>query len=163
MKALVQTVAGVLSYTAGAALLAMVVVDTADIGMQALFDRPIFGGYEIIELLLAGVGFLAVPQTFLRREHIVVELLDQVLSRRKVGLLQVVGTACSLVFVLILGYAMIRPARDMIRDHAASFMLEIPVIWHAIPVLLAVGLSIFAVGVVLAEDVARSRDRDERR
>lgn len=163
MRAFVHFAASVLCYAAGVALLAMVAIDSADVIMQQLFDTPIYGGYEIIELMLAGVGFLAVPQTFLRREHIVVELLDQVLPRRAVSVLQVLGTLSSLAFVMILGYAMIRPARDMIRDHTASFMLEIPAIWQAVPVLLAIGISIFAVAVILVEDLTKSPKSDDHR
>ena len=52
-------------------LAAMMLLTVADVALRGAFNRPLRGVYELVELLLAGTFFLALPAVFLRDEHIV--------------------------------------------------------------------------------------------
>ena len=57
-------------------LAAMMLLTVADVSLRAIFNMPIRGVYELIELLLAGTFFLALPAVFLRDENILVNVID---------------------------------------------------------------------------------------
>ena len=56
-------------------LAAMVLLTVADVVLRALFNYPLRGMLELIELGLACAVFLGLPAVFLRRGHLVVDVL----------------------------------------------------------------------------------------
>ncbi len=54
----------------------MMLLTVADVVLRAVSNRPIRGTFEIIELLLAGTFFVALPAVFLRDEHLLVDVID---------------------------------------------------------------------------------------
>src|SRR5204862_4333233 len=63
-------------YLAAAFLAAMMLLTVADVALRAVFNRPIHGTFELIELCLACTIFVALPAVFLRDEHLVVDVVD---------------------------------------------------------------------------------------
>lgn len=62
-----------------AAMLALAVmgaVTVADVALKYLFSRPIAGAYDLVESLLPVVVFNGLPATLLRRQNIVIDLVD---------------------------------------------------------------------------------------
>ena len=57
-------------------LAGMMLLTVADVTLRAAFNTPIRGVYELVELLLAGTFFVALPAVFLRDDHIVVNMFD---------------------------------------------------------------------------------------
>lgn len=72
----------VLGYVAAAALFAMMVLTFADVFARKFLDNSIVGSFEVTELLMLVLIFIALPLTSLRGEHVVFDLLDRVLSHR---------------------------------------------------------------------------------
>jgi TRAP-type transport system small permease protein len=68
-----------LGLLAGAALFGMMLITFADVIGRKLFEASIPGSVEITELLMLAVIFAALPLTSLRGEHVIFDLLDQVL------------------------------------------------------------------------------------
>ena len=130
----------------------MVAINIVDVGLRSGFNTPIFGTYEIVELMLAAVAFLAIPEAFLRGKHITIELIDQVVSERVSDWLRVIGTLAAIVFVALLAYHMIQPALDYIQLNEVTVDLQIPLIWKAVLILLGVAASIVAVAVVFVRE-----------
>ncbi len=142
-------------------LLAMVALNVADVGLRSGFNAPIFGTYEIIELLLAAVVFLAIPDAFLRGQHITIELIDQVAPPRAVEWLQAFGLFAALAFVGLLAYHMIEPALEFVEFNDVTVDLQIPVIWKASLALAGIGFSVLAVAAVFLRDLAKAVGRVE--
>ena len=71
-----ETVATACAWVASAFLVAMMLLTVADVLGRRLFDRPIHGTYELVELLLTCTFFFALPAIFLRDGHIVVDVVD---------------------------------------------------------------------------------------
>ena len=63
-------------YSAAIALAGMMMLTVLDVALRSAFNYPMRGTLEIIELLLACSFFLALPASFLRDEHILVDMID---------------------------------------------------------------------------------------
>lgn len=153
MTAIVEPLARLLTRIAAVFLLAMVLVNVADVGLRGLFNIPVFGSFDMVELGMAFVAFLVIPETFLRNEHITIELIDSVLPPRAVKVLKLFGLAATIVFVVVLSWFMIEPALAFVRYHETTIELQMPVIWKAAPVLAGFVISIFAVLVMFVREL----------
>ena len=140
-------------------LLAMVAINVVDVGLRSGLNAPIFGTYEIVEFLLAAVAFLAIPETFLRGQHITVELIDQMVSERAVDWLRALGTLTALLFLSLLAWHMVQPALDFIEFNEITMDLQLPLIWKASLILAGIGLAAVAVLVLFLRDVLRALGR----
>ena len=70
----------VLGYVAAASLFAMMALTLADVVGRKFFDNSIIGSFELTELLMLVLIFIALPLTSLRGEHVVFDLLDRAMS-----------------------------------------------------------------------------------
>lgn len=68
-----------LSICVAMTLLSLMSLATADVIGRYIFDRPIDGASEVIELLLAGTVFSALPLLTLRQEDVTIDLLSNAL------------------------------------------------------------------------------------
>lgn len=161
MEGAALAAARLVSRAAAVFLLAMMAVNVVDVGLRTGFNAPIFGTYEIVELLLAAVAFLAIPEVFLRGGHITIELIDQLVPPRAVVWLRLAGTLAALVFVGLLAWHMTGPARDFVAFDDVTVDLQLPLIWKAGLALAGIALSVLAVLTVFLRDLARALGRGE--
>jgi TRAP-type C4-dicarboxylate transport system permease small subunit len=122
----------------------MMLLTVADVALRAVFNRPIHGTYELIELGLACAIFVALPAVFLRDEHLVVDVVDSLAPRRAVRILDLCGALASLVVLGVMFWRMVPLARDMQEFGDVTADLSIPKIVYWVPVLLGVGASALA-------------------
>jgi TRAP-type C4-dicarboxylate transport system permease small subunit len=73
-----RVVAPTLGALAALVLFAMMMLTCVDVIGRYFFSRPIFGGFELTEMMLAAMIFLGLPLVTLRNEHITVDVLDSV-------------------------------------------------------------------------------------
>ena len=159
MQAFALAAARLLSRVAAAFLLAMMALNVVDVGLRTTINAPIFGTYEVVELLLAAVAFLAIPEVFLRDGHITIELIDQLVPARGLAWLKAAGTLAALIFVGLLAYHMIQPAIEFVAFNDVTVDLQIPLIWKGSLVLAAFACAVAAVVVVFIRDIARAAGR----
>jgi TRAP-type C4-dicarboxylate transport system permease small subunit len=126
--------AGVCGWLAAVSLAAMMLVTVADVVLRAAINKPIRGTLEIVELLLACSFFLALPATFLRDEHIVVDMIDGMAPRR-VPLLRRIAALLGVVLMAVMAWQGWIAAKDTLVFHDVTSDLAIPRIWYWIPVL----------------------------
>jgi len=129
-----NTAAAVCGWLAGIALAAMMLVTVADVVLRAVANLPIRGTFEIVELLLACTFFLALPASFLRDEHIVVDIVDGWAPRR-VALLRRIAGVLSVVLMGLMAWQGWIAARDTLVFNDVTADLAIPRIWYWVPVL----------------------------
>jgi TRAP-type C4-dicarboxylate transport system permease small subunit len=72
----------VLGYVAGAMILLMMAVTTADVAGRYFLNAPLFGAFEATETLMGLVIFAGMPLATARREHIAVNFFERVMPRR---------------------------------------------------------------------------------
>ena len=71
-----RVVAPALGALAALVLFAMMMLTCVDVIGRYFFSRPIFGGFELTEMMLAAMIFLGLPLVTLRNEHVTVDVLD---------------------------------------------------------------------------------------
>lgn len=71
-----RLLAKIASALASIMLFALMVVTFVDVIGRSFFDRPLDGGTELSEILLAATIFLMLPLVAVSEEHIVVDLID---------------------------------------------------------------------------------------
>ena len=126
--------ASVCGWLAGISLAAMMLVTVADVVLCAAINRPIRGTLEIVEFLLACTFFLALPASFLRDEHIVVDVVDGIAARWVPLLRRIAGLLAVLVMAAMAWQGWIA-ARDTLLFNDVTSDLALPRIWYWVPVL----------------------------
>lgn len=129
----------------------MMLVTVGDVALRAMFNVPIRGTAELVEFGLACAVFFGLPAVFLRDEHLVVDLVDQLAAPRVVRLLDLGGALVSLGVLAVMGWQMLPVARAMHEFGDVTSNLSIPKIYYWVPVLLGV----FASAAATASFVAR--------
>ena len=109
-------------------------VTVADVVLRAMANLPIRGTLEIVELLLACTFFLALPASFLRDEHIVVDIVDGWAPRR-VALLRRIAGVLGVALMALMAWQGWIAARDTLVFNDVTADLAIPRIWYWVPVL----------------------------
>ena len=137
MTNLRSLVAKCCGWLAAVFLAAMMLLTVADVALRALTNKPIRGGVELVVLLLACTFFLALPATFLRDEHIVVDLLDT-RARRLVPWLKRFSAALAVVMLGIITWQGWIAARDTLVFNDVTSDLSLPKLLYWIPLLLGV-------------------------
>jgi TRAP-type C4-dicarboxylate transport system permease small subunit len=110
-------------------LAGMMLLTVADVTLRAISNTPIRGVYELIELLLAGTFFLALPAVFLRDDHILVNLFDTV-APRLVSLLGRVYAALAAIILGAIAWQGFLAAADSFAFNDMTADLGIPRVWH---------------------------------
>jgi TRAP-type C4-dicarboxylate transport system permease small subunit len=85
-----------LGVIAAAVLFAMMVLTAADVVGRYLLNRPVAGAFEMTEMMLAALIYCGLPLVSQRREHIVIDTFDYLMSRGvKRGLDMAAEVLCS--------------------------------------------------------------------
>ena len=126
MKPLDVWLQRVLGVTAAAVLFVMMMLTAVDVVGRYVFNRPINGGFEVTELMLAVLIYCGLPLVSARREHIVIDTFDPLFSRRfKRGLDIAAEVVCAAAFAGLAVLIFLRGRR--IADYGdTTSVLRIP-------------------------------------
>jgi TRAP-type C4-dicarboxylate transport system permease small subunit len=132
------------------ALAVMMVATVADVAMRNLGGKPLRGVVELVEITMLLAAFLGLPEAFLRREEIVVDLIDGLIPAKMLRVVKTIGQAVTMGVVWLIGYHVVTPMLDAYRFGDIKFELGIPVyLLHAV-VLLCFAASLVTTAFVLA-------------
>jgi len=73
-----RTIAPALGCVAAVLMFCLMLLTCADVVARYFLDRPIAGGFELTEMLLAALIFAGLPLVTLRNEHVTVDLFDPI-------------------------------------------------------------------------------------
>jgi TRAP-type transport system small permease protein len=136
-------------------LAAMMLLTVADVVLRAVFNAPIRGVYELVELLLAYAFFLALPAVFLRDENIVVNVVDE-LAPRQVPALRRIAAACAVVVLAMMAWQGWRAAADTLAFGDVTAELGLSRLLHWLALLAGVtGAAIAALAMGLRRNARR--------
>lgn len=152
---MIQLVARIFGYIAAFFLAAMMLLTVADILLRSVFNYPIRGMLELIELGLACTIFIALPAVFLRDEHLVVDVIDKLIRPSVVRALDLAGAVLSLIVLSVMAWQMVPLAQAMHEFGDVTSDLSIPKIYYWIPVLLGVIASALATLVFIVRWIRR--------
>ncbi len=130
-------------------LTAMLLLTVVDVVLRAAVNLPIRGVYDLVELLLAGTFFFALPCVFLRDENIVVNSIDD-LAPRWVPALKRAAEVLAIVVLAVMAWQGWIAARDSYAFHDVTADLGLPRFWHWSALLIGVigaGLAALAMAI----------------
>jgi len=70
-----------LGVIAGSVLFAMMMLTAVDVVGRYVFNHPVTGAFEVTEMMLAALIYCGLPLVSQRREHIVIDTFDYLMSR----------------------------------------------------------------------------------
>ena len=111
---------------AGAVLLAMMGLTATDVVARYLFDAPIDGAFELTELMLAALIFLALPLTTASRGHVEVDLLEYMAGRGVNRTARALGMGLSALVLAVIAWRLAVQGLQLWRDGAVTNTLEVP-------------------------------------
>ena len=143
------------------ALLVMGSVTVSDVFLKYVFNRPIVGAYDLVESLLPVVIFHGLPATFLRRQNIVIDLIDHIVSPRWRRRLITTSDAVVLGLLVLITWALFSPARQAFDygDRKIELSLPLATIWAAV-ILGMAGVIVAAAANVIYPD-RRGEERSQ--
>jgi len=151
----ISTACGLL---AAAFLTAMLLLTVADVVLRAAFNWPIRGVYELVELLLAGTFFFALPCVFLRDENIMVNAIDDY-APQAVPWLKRASELLAVVLLAAMAWQGLIAAGDSLEFNDVTADLGLPRFWHWLALLVGViGAGLAALVMALRRDVM-AKDR----
>lgn len=125
---------GFLRVLAMCALVVMMFVTIVDVSMRLAINELVLGSVEVVQLTLVAVVFFAIPETFLRGEHIAVDLVDQALSASALARVRFAADVVTTVFLCVLAWRMVLPALDTLEIGDRSSDLLISLFWYWLPI-----------------------------
>ncbi len=115
-----------LGVAAAVIILLITLVTCVDVVGRYLLDAPLSGAFELTELLLAALVFIALPLTTERREHVEVDLLNAALSPLGQRLLAAFAGLFSAALLATLSWRLFSHAYKAALDGAVTNALHIP-------------------------------------
>jgi TRAP-type C4-dicarboxylate transport system permease small subunit len=133
-------------------LAAMLLLTVTDVTLRAALNFPIRGVYDLVELLLAGTFFFALPCVFLRGENIVVNSIDD-LAPRWVPTLKRAAEVLAIVVLAVMAWQGWIAASDSLAFHDVTADLGLPRYWHWLALLIGViGAGVAALAMALRRE-----------
>jgi TRAP-type C4-dicarboxylate transport system permease small subunit len=116
---------------AALALVIMMMVTIVDVSMRYAANRPVSGSYDLVECMLVVFVFHGMAAVFLRRQNIVIDVVDYMVGARMVRVLAIMADVLSVVGLLLLTWAMIGPAWQAYQygDRKLELALPLYVLW----------------------------------
>ncbi|MEO7336767.1 MAG: TRAP transporter small permease [Caldimonas sp.] len=126
MTSLRRWLVGALGFTSAAVLFLMMMITAVDVVGRYVFNKPLNGGFELTEMLLAALIYCGLPLVSQRREHIVIDTFDPLMSARvKRALDMLAEVLCSLILGGI-GYLIFRRAARVAEYGDTTNVLKLP-------------------------------------
>lgn len=136
---------------AAVALIVMMLITIADVTLRYTLNHPIPGTYELVECMLVVFVFHGISAAFLRRQHIVIDLIDMLVGERVLTMLIRIADLLALLCLLVLIWAMVGPALQAYEygDRKLELSLPLYVLW-AVALVGMAGAILCAFGALLS-------------
>lgn len=116
-----------LTVTSAVPLFALMCVTVIDVVGRYVFGKPLPGGFELTEMLLAVTVFASLPLVELRDEHIAIDLLDRRYAERARRWRRLAVYAVCAVAMSAIAWRLFAKAATVERDAMTTAVLLLPV------------------------------------
>src|SRR5665213_1863664 len=130
------------TYGSALFLVAMMLVTVTDVVLRAIFNLPVTGTYDLVQLFLVGTVFLSIPDVFLHDKNIAIDFVDHMFGRRAISTLKLISNILALGFLMVLLWRMLPPALDSANYHEVSPDLSIPMVVHWLLMIIGIAMTL---------------------
>lgn len=115
-------------------LVVMGLVTVCDVFLKYVFTRPIIGAYDLVETLLPIVVFYGLPSALIRRQNIVIDLIDHFIGPQRTRKLITGSDIITAILLVMMVSAMITPAMQAFAygDRKLELGLPLAIIWAVV-------------------------------
>lgn len=142
-----------------ASLIVAIGMVALDVVIRKMLQRSLIGTVDVTELVVMIAAFTAIPLVFLRRGHVSVEIVTDLMPRRWRAFFEGLGALLGAGFFAVIGYLAFQPARLSISAGDVSQDLALPLSWYWIPMIAGCFLGAFAalvMAIVHFQEAARA-------
>jgi TRAP-type C4-dicarboxylate transport system permease small subunit len=125
IERLVAQIADKANWIAGAAVVFMMLITTADVILR-MFRHPILGTYEIVGFTGAVVIAFSLPYTSIKKGHIAVEFLVQRLPWLARVIINIINSIAAMVLFAVIAWQCARYAQSLRISGEVSSTLQMP-------------------------------------
>mgnify|MGYP000300032052 CR=1 FL=1 len=113
------------------ALAVMMAMTVANVFMRYVFNAPIIGAYDLVEICMTISVYLALPAVILEGQPVVIDLIDGFLSQSTLASLKKTANAAAAIILGFLLWSMIKPAHDayLYGDVKPEFGFPVWIVW----------------------------------
>ncbi len=143
-KRLTDKLETALGVAAAVVLFTMMLITTVDVIGRYLFNKPLAGGFELTEMMLAALIYCGLPLVSKRREHIVIDTFDAFMSPSVKRVLDVAADVVCFLTLSGIGYLIFRRAVRVAEYGDTTSVLKLPLA----PVAYAMGTMIVIAALI---------------
>ena len=111
---------------AGILLFALMSVTMIDVVGRYVFNSPLPGGNEIVQILMAAIIYVALPSVCRQEGHITVDLLDALTPAKVVPIRQIVTNLAAFVILAFICWCLWIKAEDLVETKGTFEFLTWP-------------------------------------
>lgn len=130
-----RAVVNILGYIAGAGLMAMMLITTADVILR-VFRHSLPGAYDLVKIAAAVSVAAALPYTTAIKGHVAIEFFFHRLGRRGRLVVDALMRSLGIALFAVLAWGCAQFGRSLKQSGEVSLTLQLPVFW--VPYILAV-------------------------
>jgi len=145
-----RRVAPVLGWFAAAVLMALMLLTCADVAGRYLFNSPVWGAFELTEMMLAALIFAALPRVSLRNEHVTVDLFDPVTPDWLLRIQHVAACLIGFACTAYLAWRLWIRAGNLLDAGETTAQLKLTMAWLVYGMAALMGISAVAMLVLAA-------------
>lgn len=114
-----------------AAILFMMMTTVVDVFMRYVFNSPVRGAYDIVEICLLVSVYFALPVVIVEAQSITIDLIDDAVSPVVLHGLKAFASLATVGILVFMVWAMVRPAHEAFQFGDVKLELNMPVwiIW----------------------------------
>lgn len=126
-ESMFRTVTLAVSRIGAGVLVCMMLLITADVILRSVFNKPVPGTFELIEVMMGVVVSLSLAYCGVRRGHVSVELLTDNLPDNLQKIIGVIHSVVCIIFFFAVAYFVYQQAIVIKESETVTALLEIPI------------------------------------
>ena len=137
----------------GGGLLAVLVLVNVWTVLGGLIGLPFTGDFDLTQMLVAAAVFMFLPYCQLYRHNVTADIFTMRLSARGRRRLDMLASVVALAVAALLLWRMWLGLLDQKAYQLASTILQLPIWWAYVPIVISLGLLVLAAVITLVEDI----------
>jgi TRAP-type C4-dicarboxylate transport system permease small subunit len=124
-----RAIVPLLGYVAAVVMFCLMLLTCADVVGRYFLNRPVWGGFELTEMLLAALIFAGLPLVTLRDDHVTVDLFDPITPDWVFRVQHVIACAIGAGCTAYLAWRLWLRAEQLDRAGETTAVLKIELAW----------------------------------